>query len=244
MTILQFSIKIIKEIRTWPLNAKKRPYSGGPKTCWDEFKELYWKDGSYYHIEIREAFRKVVTQKVTALTEEDFNELYFANLNNNFTTNIQDRIRDLIDSTLDQIMWLCRIQKILYNKPVIKYVRYYVDSDPSIAEIVDQFEEDLYNVIEYTKQHIEPGLKDYLNLKHLTEENGLEVISSEEFEFEKNKLLSGIYSKPQKVESIPEIEKPKTMTARTALGIIAAIKEAREKEKLMDNQATNNPNTD
>jgi len=192
MTLLQFSIKIIKEIRTWPLNAKKRPYSGGPKTCWDEFKELYWKDASYYHIEIREAFREIVTQKVIALKDEDFIELYYSFTTINFAESLEHWIQEVIENTLDQIMHLCKIQKILYNKPVIKYVRYYVCGDPFIAEIVDQFEEDLYNVIEYTENHFDPGTKDYFNLKHLTEENGLEVISLEEFDREKDNLLSRI----------------------------------------------------
>ena len=244
MTIEQLAKRVIKEIRNWPLDAKERHYSGGPKTRWDEFKEHYWEDGSYYHLDIREAFRKIVTQKVTSLLEENFNKLYLTIANNNFTTNTQDRIRDVIDSTLDQIMWFCRIQEVDYNTPVIKFARYYVCEEPSILEVIDQIDKDIYNVIDYHQGSTDMGCKDILNLEHLTEENGLEIITSEEFDREKIKLLSGIYSKPQKVESIPEIEKPKTMTARTALGIIAAIKEAREKEKLMDNQATNNPNTD
>lgn len=192
MTLLQFSIKVIKEIRTWPLDSITRLYSGGAKTRWDEYKEQFQFDETFYYNEIRYAFREIVTQKVTDLPEENFNNLYLAITNINLTTNTQDRIWEVIENTLDQIMHLCRIQKIEYNKPAIKYVRYYVCGDAFIAEIVNQIDKDLYNVIEYSENHIDPGTKDYFYLKHLTEENGLEVISSEEFEREKDNLLSRI----------------------------------------------------
>jgi hypothetical protein len=197
MNIDQIAKRIIKAIKTWPVETRQSQDVGGPKTSWDEYKEQIQFE-EYDSFE--ETIESMVKDEVIQLSEKVIEKLFRSIHKRDYPTTAQEREEEVIKSILLQVKSEAESQDIEYRKPDIKYIRYYDADLAIIAEVLAQVSPEEYLIQGYSEATGSGGEQGVANLSVLEDENGLERITAEEFEGKRYSFFNNNLSQQLNIE--------------------------------------------
>jgi hypothetical protein len=204
MTVKQVADKVIKRIKLFPDEALQSQRDDGPKTFWDEYKEqVQYEEYDSFDV-FRDTIESMVDDEVIQLSEEEFEKLNMSHFENYHSASYHEKKIEINERIISYINHKAQSEDIVYRKPVIEYIRYFVGDLIIIAKVLKQVSPEDYKIHSYSDATGASGEQGVANLSLLDEENGLERISFEEFKREKKSLY--------KVNSVQESDKINTQT--------------------------------
>lgn len=181
MTIKQLAKKLIKEIIAFPEEAKQYQGESGPKTSWDEFKEqIQYEEYDSFEI-FMDTIRAMAEDEVGDVDDYEVESLHQEMINQYDPKDIDEKRSDIIDSVMNYIEEEAMSEDIEYLKPSMKYIKYYEDNLVIVAKVLKRVGPEEYLIHAYSEATGKIGEQGEADLNYLENENGLERISSEEF---------------------------------------------------------------
>jgi hypothetical protein len=185
MTIEQIANRIIKDIKAWPEEARQSQDDGGPKSCWDEYKEqIQYEEHDSFEV-FEETVASMADEEVSKLSDKVINNLYGTLFTSNYPVPIDEKRKNIINEVLSYIKSEAECQDIEYEKIDVEFVRYSIGDLTIVAEFLSKVGPEEFLIRGYSEVTGTNGEQGLVNISDLADEQGFEWISLEEFNREK-----------------------------------------------------------